>query len=190
MGELEVWVNFKNGSEADFTLLYQKFAPVMLRYGAKISKDRELVKDSLQQVFFSLWKSKENLSTPANIKHYLLKSLRCELLKKLNRQRTCETLPDDYCFEQEASFEAELIMAQTSARTKQKISAVLAQLPPRQREVIFLKYYANLKYEEIAAIMGIEQESAYKLTYKAIDKLQHLLLTSCVSLIVLMVSGL
>jgi len=50
----------------------------------------------------------------------------------------------------------------------------MAQLPARQREVIFLKYYNNLSYEEIAGIMGIEQDSVYKLTYKALEKLQKL----------------
>ncbi len=173
--ELELWANFKHGSEADYTLLYHKFAPVLLRYGNKLSPDRELVKDSMQQVFFTLWKSKANLSTPTNIRFYLLKSMRSEMLKKLSRQPAHESLPEEYCFELEASYEADLITAQSSDYMKKRISAVLEKLPPRQREVVFLKYYANLKYEEIAEVMGIEQESAYKLNYKALDKLQHLL---------------
>ena len=49
---------------------------------------------------------------------------------------------------------------------------------PAGQVVIFLKYYQNLSYGEIAAIMGIEQDSVYKLTYKAIEKLQQLLLLS------------
>lgn len=173
--ELEVWANFKNGSEADYTLLYQKFAPVLLRYGNKIAPDRELVKDCMQQVFFTLWKSKTNLTTPANIKFYLLKSMRSEMLKKLSRQPAHEALPAEYSFEQEASHETDMIIAQSSEYMKMRINAVLDKLPARQREVVYLKYYANLKYEEIAAVMGIAQESAYKLNYKALDKMQHLL---------------
>ncbi|MCJ8164253.1 sigma-70 family RNA polymerase sigma factor [Pontibacter sp. E15-1] len=173
--ERELWSNFMQGSEADFTLLYHRFAPVLLRYGNRVTKDREMVKDSLQQVFFTLWKSKANLSTPANVTYYLLKAMRSELLKKLSRQPVHEALPEDYCFELEASYEEDLITEQGSEHTKKRLSAVLEKLPSRQREVVFLKYYANLKYEEIASIMGIAQESAYKLNYKALDKLQHLL---------------
>ncbi|WP_162053173.1 RNA polymerase sigma factor [Pontibacter pamirensis] len=182
MNELELWTNFKNGSEEDFTLLYRKYAPTMFRYGSKLSKDRELVKDAIQQIFFTLWKSKENISTPYSIKNYLLKSLRCEVIKKLTRGIAYETLPEEYSYEEATSFEADLIALQTSETNRERIASVLAQLPPRQREVIFLKYYSNLKYEEIAAVMGIGQQSVYKLTYKAIDKLHQLLAKVCVGL--------
>lgn len=182
MNELELWLKFKNGSEADFTLLYQNYAPTMFRYGSKLSKDRELIKDAIQQVFFNLWKSRENVSTPTSIKNYLLKSLRCEVIKKLTRGVTHEVLSEDYSYESAASYEADLIDLQAAATNKERISLVLAQLPARQREVIFLKYFSNLKYEEIAAVMGIEQQSVYKLTYKAIEKLQQLLVKSCIGI--------
>lgn len=182
MTEVELWINFKNGSEFDFTLLYREYAPTMFRYGSKLSKDRELVKDAIQQVFYTLWKSKDKISTPSSIKNYLLKALRCEIIKKLTRGVTHETLPEEYCFEAATSYEADLIAFQTNELNRERIAYVLAQLPVRQREVIFLKYYSNLKYEEISAVMGIEQQSVYKLTYKAIDKLQHLLGKVCVSL--------
>ena len=185
MNELELWISFRSGSEADFTLLYKNYAPIMFRYGSKLSKDRELVKDSIQQVFFTLWNSKENISNPPSIKNYLLKSLRCELIKKLSRGMTHETLPEEYCHEATSSYEADLISLQTSETNSKRIASVLAQLPARQREVVFLKYYSNLKYEEIAAVMGIEQQSAYKLTYKAINKLQQLLVKACMALFLL-----
>lgn len=182
MNELELWINFKNGSEDAFTLLYKKYTPTMFRYGSKLSKDRELVKDAIQQVFFTLWNSKENISTPCNIKNYLLKSLRCEVIKKLTRGISCEALPEEYNYEASASYEADLIALQTSETNRERISSVLDQLPARQREVVFLKYYSDLKYEEIAAVMGIEQQSVYKLTYKAINKLHQLLARVCVGL--------
>ncbi|MFD2999387.1 RNA polymerase sigma factor [Pontibacter toksunensis] len=187
MTELELWINFKNGSEGDFTLLYREYAPTMFRYGSKLSKDRELVKDAIQQVFFTLWKSKENISTPLSVKNYLLKALRCEIIKKLTRGITHEALPEEYCFESATSYEADLIALQTSEHNRERLASVLAQLPDRQREVIFLKYYSNLKYEEISAVMGIEQQSVYKLTYKAIEKLQMLLAKVCVSVFALSV---
>ena len=179
------WTNFKNGSEEDFALLYRKYAPVMLRYGSKITSDREVIKDSLQQVFFNIWRSKENIGSPANVKNYLLKALRCEIIKKLNhRESTHESLPDNYHFEAEESYETSLIQLQSSEVTRNKIAALLEKLPPRQREIIFLRYYANLKYDEISAIMDIEQESVYKLTYKAINKMQALLRNAALLLLV------
>lgn len=187
MDEMAVWGNFKAGSEDDFSLLYGHFAPVMLRYGNKLCPDRELVRDCLQQVFYTLWKSRETLGTPMSVRNYLLKSLRNEIVRKNNRAGQHESLPENYHFEQEDSYEQVLIQFQTVEMTKQRIAELLARLPERQREVIFLKYYANLKYDEISAIMDIEQESVYKITYKAIAKLQQFLANTTLLLLSLFI---
>lgn len=179
MDEIEIWERFRNGSESDFTFLYNKYAPLMYRYGYKLTKSTDLIKDSIQQVFMSIWKSRENISNPASIKNYLLKSLRCELIKKLPNDSLTVALPEDYGYHQEASYEANLIEQQTAELTKQRIAQMLSMLPVRQREIIFLKYFANLKYTEIAAVMGLTQESVYKLNYKALEKLQQLYLKMC-----------
>ena len=174
MEELEVWQRFREGSETDFTLLYRRYAPIMLRYGCRLSPDRDLVKDCIQQVFFQVWKSRENLSTPPSVKNYLLKSFRCEFGKKASFKNKHQPLPDEVDLGEELSHEAELIKLQSSELTQKRVHMLLSELPDRQREVIFLKYYTGLQYEEIADIMGIDQKSVYKLTYKAIDKLHKL----------------
>lgn len=175
MDELVVWGKFKEGSAEDFSLLYSHFAPVMLRYGHRITTDRELVNDSLQQVFYGLWKNRASVGSPASVRNYLLKALRNEIVKKNTRGKQHETLPENYCFELEDSQEQVMIQLQAAEITKQRIADLLSRLPNRQREAIYLKYYANLKYDEISAIMDIEQESVYKITYKAIAKLQQML---------------
>ncbi len=183
MDETAIWERFKSGSEKDFSFLYQHFAPMMLRFGNRVCPDRELVRDSLQQVFLRMWHSRESLATPSNVRSYLLKSIRNEIIKKGNGAKQHQPLPEEYRFESEQSHEQVLIQLQAAELTKQRIADLLARLPERQREVIFLKYYANLKYDEIAAIMDIEQESVYKINYKAIARLQQLLNQTLLSLL-------
>lgn len=174
MEELEIWNRFRDGSEADFTLLYRRYAPVMLRYGQRLISDPDMVKDGIQQVFFQIWKSRQNLSSPPNVCNYLLKAFRCELAKKATFKSKHEPLLNDNQVGMESSHEAELIKLQSSEMDQRKLHHLLAKLPERQREVVFLKYYTGLQYDEIADIMGIDQKSVYKLTYKAIDKLHKL----------------
>ena len=45
-------------------------------------------------------------------------------------------------------------------------------LTRRQKEVIYLKFYANLSYPEIAGKMAISTDSIYNLVSKAIDNMQ------------------
>ena len=183
MDEQGVWAKFKAGSEDDFSLLYHHFAPIMLRYGNRITPDKELIRDCLQQVFLSLWKCRTTVGTPAHVQPYLLKAIRNEILKRGSRTRLYDALPENYHFELEDSHEHALIQLQTAELTRQRITVLLSQLPARQREVIFLRYYANLKYDEIAAIMNIGQDSVYKTTYKAIARLQQLLHSSALLLV-------
>jgi RNA polymerase sigma factor (sigma-70 family) len=52
---------------------------------------------------------------------------------------------------------------------------VINTLPPRQKEIIFLRFYEGLSYDEIADIMSISINSAYKLLYKALENLQQIM---------------
>ncbi|MGV3639511.1 MAG: RNA polymerase sigma factor [Adhaeribacter sp.] len=176
MADAVNWEQFRQGKEAAFTLLYQEYAPVLFQYGCKLSPDRDLVKDCLQMVFLNVWKNRQQLPDPPSVLHYLLKAIRNEILKKTKDQSRFASFPEETALEVTSSFETQWIDLQTEESRNEKIQQVLRRMPARQREVIFLKYYRNLPYQEIAGIMGIEQDSVYKLTYKAIEKLQQLLL--------------
>ena len=45
-------------------------------------------------------------------------------------------------------------------------------LSERQREAIYLKFYQNMSFEEIALMMDISPRAVYKLIYRAIEVLQ------------------
>ena len=51
--------------------------------------------------------------------------------------------------------------------------AAVRALPPRQREVIALRYYAGLPVEQVATLMGCAQGTVKSLTSKAIDALRR-----------------
>jgi RNA polymerase sigma factor (sigma-70 family) len=51
----------------------------------------------------------------------------------------------------------------------------LAGLPRRQREVVVLRYYADLSVEQTAYAMGISTGSVKSHTSRAMDALRHLL---------------
>ena len=71
------------------------------------------------------------------------------------------------------SYEVELINAQLSAEQKQKVSKVLEKLSQRQKEAIFLRYFDDLEYEEIASIMSINYQSVHNLIHRAIKILRE-----------------
>ena len=85
---------------------------------------------------------------------------------------------EEYPFGFEVSYNSEAMSRIEDRETAEKVKAIIKTLPSRQQEIIFLRFYEGLSYEEIADIMGISVSSTYKLFYKAINNLQHTILSS------------
>ena len=55
---------------------------------------------------------------------------------------------------------------------RSRIVALLNTLPQRQKEAIYLHYFENMEYAQIAEVMGINYQSVLNLTQKALQKLR------------------
>jgi RNA polymerase sigma-70 factor (ECF subfamily) len=129
----------------------------------------------LQDVFEYLLQHRTRLSEVTNVKAYLLKAYRRALLRKISnvRKNIPAVLTDESSFAIILSPESTLISQQSELRRKQQVKDALNALPPRMREALFLRFYEDLPFEDIAVIMEIDQKSVYKMIYKAFDKLRQ-----------------
>ena len=50
------------------------------------------------------------------------------------------------------------------------------QLSHRQKEIIYLKFYQNLSYDEVSSIMNINYQAARNLLYQAIKALKKIMI--------------
>lgn len=173
-----LWSDFRNGEKYAYEFMYRKFAPVLYNYGYKITLNRALTQDCIQDLFLTLLNNKAKLGPTTSIKFYLYKSLRRDLMRAIRSEQRFVNQYDqgDYDFNVVFSYESVLIEEQMSAERSESLNRALQNLPPRQKEVIFLRFYENLSFEEIAEVMAIEQSSVYKIIYKAIDNLHGKLL--------------
>ena len=168
-----IWYVFKNGDKQAYATLYQRYFKMLIEYGLRIVEDRELVKDCIQDLFIELWKSKESLSEPKSVKAYLLSSIQRKLIRQLGRIRSKENKISlmispaiVFCREDQ------IIEDQACLEQCHTINKALSSLTKRQNQAIYLKFYTNLSYKEISAIMSISVDSTYNLISKAIDILQ------------------
>lgn len=167
----QIWLSFKQGNEDAFNELIELYYPAMLNYGLRFQKDRELVKDCIQDLFLELWKNRNSIGDVRIPKSYLLISLRRKLLREVGRIRWLKEAPeisDDYDFEVQFAIETYLINTEIQHEDLKKLKKSLAQLTKRQREAVYLRFYQELSYEDIADTMGINRHSAVNLVYEAI----------------------
>lgn len=166
------WRAFKKADLQAFEEIYRTYFNDLQQYGLSICHDSEYVLDAIHTLFFDLWTRKEQLSDTDSIRFYLFKGLRRIITHQLAKQRRRRsTVPSQATTE--ASYETKLVEAQTQREISQRLKGALEKLPPRQREVVFLKFYKNLSNEEIASLTSLKVRTVYNTMYQALENMRH-----------------
>lgn len=182
----ELWGKFKKGEPKALDKIYLEQFRSMFNYGLKIHKDHDFVKDCIQELFAELWIKRENLGDAGSIKFYLLKSIKRKIIKKVNRLNPVSSMADldeQYNFKVEYSIEDNIIHDDISEEQSQNLNKALSKLSDRQKEIIYLRFYQGLKFDEISEIMSIKNQSARNLLFEGVSKLKSILLSSVAILI-------
>lgn len=170
-----LWTSLKKGDRDALGKLFSVYYPQLIKYGSKLCADHELLEDSIQDLFAEIWQSKAS-SEVESVKAYLFKALKYKIFKT-QRHRLFKNhnsgLTDEMLFE--ISHETFLVEQQESRDRALKLINVLSQLPNRQREVIYLKIFQELSYEEVSDIMNINYQVCRNLMSQAIKTLRKLL---------------
>lgn len=182
-----LWKRIKAGETKAFNELYQLYADILFSFGMIYSKDRELVKDCIHDLFFDLFKYRKNLADNDHIRNYLFKSLKrkiqtpktgkltlvyTEVIQEENEQKVATWTNEDVEIQEEKI---------------EKIKKVIAKLSDHQQEVLNLKFQVGLSYQEIAKILDISVESVRTLVYRAVKTIREELNVNSSALILLSV---
>ncbi|MEO0330308.1 MAG: sigma-70 family RNA polymerase sigma factor [Bacteroidota bacterium] len=169
LSDTQLWDRLRNGEQSAYLTIYEQFSDVLYQYGAKFTSDRELLLDCLHDLFLDLWDRHQYLGSTDSIKFYLFRALRRRIaqstLRTITDTEEIEAIPID-------SSDFQWVIDEATDERRQYLQQTIASLPERQREVIYLRFYSNFTFEEIAGIMKIDVRSAYNLTYKALGKLR------------------
>jgi len=178
--EAVLWVNFKNGNELAFSILYKRYSQLLYNYGMHACKDKDLVLDSLQELFANLWDRRETVSAVGSVRFYLFKSYRRLLISRIiaNRKFSIPLPGSSAFFEFIPSIEQSFIDRELKALQTERLKNCIKSLSKRQREALFLKFFNELSYHEVASIMDVRVDSVYNLISKAIDILRRKLKNS------------
>lgn len=170
-----LWQAFRNGDRQAFSDLMNEYYPLLLNYGIRLQVDRELVKDCLHDLFIDLWNQRHKLDEVEKLKPYLLISLRRRLFRETKRLRwfrEAEEVKDDYAFEVQFAIESYLVSTEVQHEDLKRLKFNLEKLSKRQREAIYLRFFQEMEYDDIARVMSINYHSAVNLIYEALRLLR------------------
>ncbi len=174
-GDLQLWRSFQAGSDVAYETIYRNHAVSLYSFGLKLTKDKELVKDCIQDLFIELWNSKHRLAPVKSIKSYLFKSIRRKLIAESVKKRkffSDNVLTKTPKYLQNCSAEVNLIDNQNFNQQRKELQMALSMLTDRQKEIIHLKFYSLLSYVEISEVMVLTIKGTYKLMGRSICRLR------------------
>lgn len=171
---LDVWIRFRSGDQSAFSEIYEEFIDSLFAYGSKITRDRELVKDCVQDIFVDLQRLQPNLHHPEYIEFYLFKSLKNAILRKAKENKRTNSLPIEemVSFDLQFNIEQDAFDLESDRFRIEKLKTILQTLDPQKRELLFLKFSTGLNYVEIGNLLDLNPDTVKKQVYRTLDHLR------------------
>ncbi|WP_044237465.1 RNA polymerase sigma factor [Flexithrix dorotheae] len=171
-----LWQRFQSGDEDAFFEIYQENHALLFNYAIRLSSNEELSRDCIHDMYLELWEKKGKLKSLENFKPYLFKFLRNIVIDKIKEHHKLIGESNGKEPDMVISHEDFLIGKEYKELHVQKVTQALQSLSPRQKEVVYLKFYSNLSYKEIAEVYQINYQSVRNLMSESLKKMKELLL--------------
>lgn len=169
---LALWKKIQEDDMEAFDEFYHQYVDSLYRYGMSISKQEDIVNDSLQIIFTKLYQKRHTISIKSSPKSYLMTSLRRMIIEQLDQLNSYEDIDFDAGLEfAEDSVENKFIAEDQKSEMLGKLNRARNTLTKRQKEVIYLKFEQELNYDEISKVMNLTKDAAYKLVNQALKRL-------------------
>lgn len=157
----ELWNKLRAGEKSALQAIYDQESGYLYNYGRKIFQDVTIVEDAIHDLFVEIWQKRERLGSTDSIRKYLAASLRRKVIsgiKKQSKSQSVESFDQIDC-NPELAIEELIISQEITEEKAAKLKKAFEALSSRQREIIYLKFYQGLDYEQIAEITGINYQS-------------------------------
>jgi RNA polymerase sigma factor (sigma-70 family) len=174
----DLWQLLRTGDAQAYEKIYKTHAHALHRYGSRFGLDESQVSDCLHDLFVAIWQKKTDLTPQiTSIRFYLIVALRRRIIRLVAQQK--KIILSDGFNDKDLDFELSQDMhiihkENTEAQTLQ-LNNALNQLSPRQKEALFLRFYQDLSYQEVAQILNVEQQSAYNIIFRGVESLRKLM---------------
>lgn len=154
----------------DLSVLLRRFELPLLQYATRILGDSERARDVVQETFVQLQRSerRQTDSTPAKWLFTVCRNRALNICRKEKRM----TYLDEELLEQKPGSEAAPNEHIEQEEAKGFLLRIVATLPPRQQEVLQLKFQNDLSYQEISEITKLSVSHVGVLIHTALKTLR------------------
>lgn len=157
------------GDTEAFEEIVRKYERVLFRVALRMLGDYEDARDATQAAFISTYRKLGNFDTNLRFFSWLYRILLNECLNARRDRRQHDPLAP------EMALAASPLDALEASDRRQRVQRALLALPHDYRQVIVLRHFAELGYDEIAETLGIPSKTVKSRLYTARQRLSELL---------------
>jgi RNA polymerase sigma-70 factor (ECF subfamily) len=138
-------------------------------YVAALVRDRSLAEDMVQEVFLRAWKQRESYVEQGSEKGYLFR-IADRLVIDHRRAKSADSLPEAFeIIDHSVSAPLDELISRESA---ERLREGMGRLSEAQRRVLLLRYFGQLKFEEIAPMIGCPLATALSHARRGLEQLR------------------
>jgi len=163
--------------ESAFVFLVHEYQERLYWHIRQMLKDHDETDDVLQVTFVKAWQNLDRFRGESKIFTWLYRIATNEALaaiKKIKRKKTSSMFGDED--QQELAQLSGSVDPQDGAVIERKLQAALEQLPDKQRLVFQLKYFEEMKYEEMSEVLETSVGALKASYHHAVKKIEKLVL--------------
>ena len=151
--------------EDTFRAFYDRTARQVWAYLARITGDRTLADDLLQESYYRFLRAQRAFTSDSHRRNYLFRIATNLAHDRHRRLRGIISVPVPAEHEPGALADGRDLAAETVRRTD--LARAMATLKPREREMLWLAYANGSSHEEIAESLGLRKASIKILLFRA-----------------------
>ncbi|MCT4604564.1 MAG: RNA polymerase sigma factor [Marinisporobacter sp.] len=171
--ELVLIENILKGHVNDYEKIVDKYSRKVHGYIFKLVRNEHIAEELAQETFIKTYRHLDRFDTKKSFSVWILKIARNTALDYFKSKKRCSA----YELKEELDFKDEDSILQNPANAVERkerlnlINEIINNLPKKYRELIVLKYFEELNYNEIALRLDISTDKVKWRLYQARKKM-------------------
>lgn len=162
----------RNGNEEALFSLMTLYYNDLFKYGLKFTAERNIAKDIIQQFILHIWANRTKFQVVENVDRYLFVAFKRFLIQELRKNSRHNAIYVGASVDLDYPDVELMIIFQQNELLSKALSQAIEALPQRQKELLQLRYYEQMSFEEIAKKTSLSARTIYNNLYEALKKLR------------------
>jgi RNA polymerase sigma factor (sigma-70 family) len=167
LADEELMFHVRNGTGEMLGVLFSRYQSPLFNFYCKLTGNRALSEDLVQDVFFRILKYRQTYKPGTSFKTWMYQIARNARVDNMRKQRPQVEIEDSLL---------PVVMPADRAQQTQETALLhkaLMMLPEEKREILVLSRFQELKYEEIAKMLGCQPNAVKVKVFRALKDLRE-----------------